>query len=150
MTSPPNPPIGPAKWPPQSRAVTPRAPSLQRCSARVKWGRSILDSISFTPRKAALICPRDIREVLLPWCEEFAIQGCDVDCRDGGVGGGGGVSSQELVGGLGGLLAVLLPFCPCILILHSWIASVASPECSIPELYISYMFYSKLTADPSV
>lgn len=49
---------------------------------------------------------------------------------------GEGASSQELVGGTGGPLAFKLPFCPCILILHSRIAR----RYNIPELYTAAMF----------
>lgn len=54
---------------------------------------------------------------------------------------GEGLSSQELVGGMGGPLAFKLPFCPCILILHSRIAlrynitrALHSSHVSIPKL----------------
>lgn len=114
-------------------------------TVEVKWEDAVLDCTSFGRSKTALICPRDMRAVLLQWLEEFGYQGRDVDCRDGGDGGGWGVSSQELVGGKGALLAVL-PFCPCKLILHSPITLIYN----MPELLSTQQscFFSKLTAGP--
>lgn len=116
VTSPPNPHIWSAKWPPELRAALQRfdTPSLHPAFSSlitedVKWGRSLLSSNRcFERSETALVCPRDIRKVLLQ------SQGRVVDCRDDRrraciISGACGRKYSR------SLLAVWLSLCPCIL-----------------------------------